>query len=330
LLGEGLGVLVNANAKRGGRRVAAQIARALPGANVRLTRTAEEVDRWLRGLDHPRAVLPAGGDGTVVALINAFARVFKEGPFPRVGILPLGTGNAWAHVVGAPKLDRALRLIVAASDPLPVRRFGMISCEGTLTPFGGAGWDAEILNDYRTQVSLSKGPSKWLTKSVYGYLVAAVLRTAPKTIVNGRPQVIIENLGDEVYTVTADRKVIRLHGVGHGAVLYDGMASSAGCAVSPELGYGVRAYPFAERFMGMMNVRVYDETPLSALAHVPLLWRGEHPLRGMHDWFATKVRMTFSRPVPLQLGGDAIGFRQTVEFGIAEREIEIVDWRGFF
>ena len=234
LLGEGFGVLVNANAKRGGRRVAAQIARVLPGANVRLTRTAEEVDRWLRGLGSPRAVLPAGGDGTVVALINAFARVFQDRPFPRIGILPLGTGNAWAHVVGAPKLDKALRLIVAASDPLPVRRFGMIQCEGTLTPFAGAGWDAEVLNDYRMQVSLSKGPSKWLTKSVYGYLIAAVLHTAPKAIVNGRPQVIIENLGDEVYTITADRKLIKLHGVGRGSVLYDGMASSAGCAVSPE------------------------------------------------------------------------------------------------
>ncbi len=328
LLGEGFGVLVNANAKRGGRRVAAQIARALPGANVRLTRTAEEVDRWLRGLGSPRAVLPAGGDGTVVALINAFARVFQDRPFPRVGILPLGTGNAWAHVVGAPKLDRALRLIVAARDPLPIRRFGMIQCEGMLTPFAGAGWDAEVLNDYRMQVSLSKGPSKWLTKSVYGYLVAAVLRTAPKTLVNGRPQVIIENLGDEVYTITADRKLIRLHGVGHGAVLYDGMASSAGCAVSPELGYGVRAYPFAERFLGMLNIRVYDEKPISAVVRTPLIWRGEHPLRGMHDWFATKVRMTFSRPVPLQVGGDAVGFRQTVEFSIADREIEIVDWRG--
>src|SRR5208282_1328691 len=101
LPGEGFGILVNANAKRGGRRVAAQIARALPGANVRLTRTPEEVDAWLRGLPSTtRAILPAGGDGTAVALVNALARVFEGRPFPRVGILPLGTGNAWAHATG--------------------------------------------------------------------------------------------------------------------------------------------------------------------------------------------------------------------------------------
>jgi hypothetical protein len=48
--GAGLAILVNANAKRGGRRVAVQIGKALPGANVRLTRTQGEIDAWLRSL----------------------------------------------------------------------------------------------------------------------------------------------------------------------------------------------------------------------------------------------------------------------------------------
>ncbi len=328
--GEGFAVLVNANAKRGGRRVAAQIARALPGANVRLTRTPEEVDAWLRGLPSTtRAILPAGGDGTAVALVNALARVSEGRAFPRVGILPLGTGNAWAHATGAPKLDQALHLIAAVEGPLPLRRFGLLKCDGVLTHFAGAGWEAEVLNDYKTQLAMSKGPSKWVSKSVYGYLTATLFRTAPKALVNGRPQLLIENLGDDVYTITADRKLIKMYGVKHGAVLYDGMASVAGCSITPELGSRFRAYPFAERFLGMMNVRVYDEKTLSAVGRIPRIWRGEHPLRGMHDWFATKVRMTFSRPVPLQIGGDAVGFRQTVEFEIADREIELIDWRGF-
>ncbi|HXN33889.1 MAG TPA: hypothetical protein VN894_18595, partial [Polyangiaceae bacterium] len=50
VVGSGLAVLVNANAKRGGRRLAVQIARALPGARVRLTKTAGEIDAWLRTL----------------------------------------------------------------------------------------------------------------------------------------------------------------------------------------------------------------------------------------------------------------------------------------
>ncbi len=327
--GVGLAVLVNANAKRGGRRVAAQIARAMPGANVRLTRTPEEVDAWLRSLNAPRCILPAGGDGTVMALVNALRRVYGPRPFPCIGVLPLGTGNALAHSTGAPKLHVALRIIAAATEPLVVRPFGLVECEGTLTPFAGAGWDAQILDDFRMQLKLSKGPSRWISKSVYGYVAATLLRSAPRTLLVGRPRVIIENLGDEVYTITADQKLLKIHGAKLGSVLYDGPVSVAGCSTSPDLGYKFRAYPFAERFPGKMNVRVYDEGPISAIASIPRLWRGEHPLRGMHDWFATAVRMTFSRPVPLQIGGDAVGTRQTVEYRVADRRLELVDWRAY-
>src|SRR5262245_8083580 len=103
--GDGMHVLVNANAKRGGRRVAAQIARALPAATVRLTRAPEEIEGWLRTLPRSRCLLSAGGDGTAVALLNALDRVVPAGAaFPPVGALPLGTGNAWAHALGARKL----------------------------------------------------------------------------------------------------------------------------------------------------------------------------------------------------------------------------------
>ena len=47
----------------------------------------------------------------------------------------------------------------------------------------------------------------------------------------------------------------------------------------------------------------------------------------MHDWFTTGVRMTFSRPVPLQIGGDAVGMRQSVDFRYAGRDVAMLDWR---
>ena len=326
--GTGLAILVNANAKRGGRRVAAQIARAMPGATVRLTRTPEEVDAWLRGLRSPRCILAAGGDGTVVALVNALRRVHGDLPFPPIGVLPLGTGNAWAHSTGAPKLHETIRRIAAAKDPLVVRSFGLVECEDTLTHFAGCGWDAQVLDDYRKQLQQSKGPSKWVSKSVYGYVTAMALRTAPKSILFGRPRVIIENLGDAVYTITADRKLLKIHGAKLGTVLYDGPTSVAGCATSPDLGYKFRAYPFAERLPGMMNVRVYDQSTVAAILDIPKIWIGQHPLEGMHDWFATAVRMTFSRSLPLQIGGDAVGSRQTVEYRVSDRRIDLLDWRA--
>lgn len=324
--GKGLYIVVNANAKRGGRRIAVQIARALPGATVRLTKSLTELEGWLRTIHEPRCILSAGGDGSAVALLNALDRVVpKDLPLPPVGALPLGTGNAWAHALGARKLDFCVKALARHHEPLPTKRYGLFTCDGTLTFFGGCGWDAQILDDYRLQVEAS--PSSRLAKSVWGYLSAMLLRTVPKTALYGRPHVIIENLGDEVFTVDERGTVHRIEGARRGTILYEGMASVAGAATCPEFGYGFRAYPFAERMLGYMSVRIYDQKAHTAVRDIPKLWRGEHPLRGMRDWFAKEVRMTFSRPTPLQIGGEAIGLRQTVDYRASDRVLDALDWR---
>jgi diacylglycerol kinase family enzyme len=333
--GSGLCILVNANAKRGGRRIAVQIARALPGATVRLTRNIEEVQGWLRSVlgnadgprpTWPRCILSAGGDGSAVALLNALDRVVPKGlAFPPLGALPLGTGNAWSHALGARKLDACVRALGKHEGPVPTRRYALFECDGVLTFFGGCGWDAQILDDYQRQVSQS--PSSRLAKSVWGYLTATLTRTVPKTLLHGRPHVMIENLGDDVYVLDENRRLKRLDGARRGTILYEGTASVAGAATCPEFGYGFKAYPFAERLLDWLNVRIYDQTAFAAVADIPKLWRGEHPLRGMHDWFAKEVRMTFSRPVPLQIAGESIGSRLTVEFKRSERRVDALDWR---
>ncbi len=326
--GAGIAVLVNANAKRGGRRVAVQIARALPGANVRLTRAAHEIDDWLRKLPEARAVLAAGGDGTAVGLVNAMARITPpSSPLPVIGLLPLGTGNGWAHALGAPKLHACLDLLSAARGPLPTRACSLFEVEGTLAHFAGSGWDAMILDDYRQQLNASRGPGRHFSKSVYGYLSATLLRTAPRVTLLGNPRVLIENLGDEVFTVDAAGHPHRLAGARYGTVLYDGTFGTASVGTSPEFGYRFRAFPFAERMPGLFNARVYERSAVGAVASIPLLWKGQHPLQGMHDWFGTHIRMTFSREVPLQIGGDATGMRRTVEYRASDRTAHMVDWR---
>lgn len=328
-LGSGLAILVNDNAKRGGRRVAVQIARTLPGASVRLTKSTQQIDAWLRMLPETRAVFGAGGDGTAVALINALARVTPAGvAFPTVGVLPLGTGNGWAHALGAQKLHRCLDLLVRARPgPLPTRRCGLIEVEGMLAHFAGSGWDAMILDDYQRQLEASKGPGRHFSKSIYGYLSATLLRTAPKAALSGNPHLLIENLGDDVFAIDHDGRPRRIESAVRGTVLYDAPAGTASAGTCPEFGYRFKAFPFAERMPGFISIRAYERSALGAIASIPRLWKGAHPLGGMHDWLATHVRMSFSRPVPLQIGGDAHGMRRTIEFRAADREVRMVDWR---
>jgi diacylglycerol kinase family enzyme len=337
--GEGIAILVNANAKRGGRRVAVQLARALPGAGVRLTRHVDEIDTWVRGMKDRsdngttggklRAVLAAGGDGSAVALLNALRRVFGDA-IPTVGTLPLGTGNAWAHALGAQKLGTCVSALARTPGPLPTRKYTLLQCDGMVTFFAGTGWDAQVLDDYRAQLAETKGPLKKLNKSVYGYLSAMVTRTAPKAMLFGSARVTIESLGSRAYRLTDSGAVEAIVGLTAGTVLYEGPAGVAGCATCPEYGFRFRAYPHAERFPGLMNVRVCELKPTEALKGLHRIWAGEHPYAGIHDWFADHIRMTFSRPVPLQIGGEAMGLRQTVEYKVLPQQVDAVDWRGLY
>jgi len=326
--GSGVAILVNANAKRGGRRVAVQIGRALPGASVRLTRSAHEIETWLRTLPSPRVVLAAGGDGTAVALVNALARITPEGqPLPTMGVLPMGTGNGWAHALGSPKLHVCLDLLAPSRSSLPTRRYALVDVEGTLAHFAGSGWDAMILDDYKRQLDASKGPGRHISKSIYGYLTATLLRTAPKVAIFGNPHVLVENLGPEVFAIDPSGTPRRIEGDVRGMVLYDGPSGTASAGTCPEFGYRFKAFPFAERMPGFFNVRVYARGAFGAVATIPRLWQGAHPLPGMHDWLATHVRMTFSRDVALQIGGDACGSRRTIEYRTSPREVRMLDWR---
>jgi len=279
-------------------------------------------------LPAPRAVLAAGGDGTAVALVNALARVVPPSdPLPVLGVLPLGTGNGWAHALGAPKLHLCLGLLARTPRALPTRLCGLLEVEGTLAHFAGSGWDAMILDDYQRQVGASRWPGRRFSKSVYGYVTAALLRTAPRVAFLGNPRVVIENLGDEVFVIRDDGRPRRVVGPARGMVLYEGPAGTASVGTCPEFGYRFRAFPFAERMPGFISVRAYDRGALGAVSSIPRLWRGAHPIRGMHDWLATHVRMTFSQPVALQIGGDAHGVRRVVEFRSAARNVRMVDWR---
>jgi len=344
--GSGLAILVNANAKRGGRRIAVQTQRLLPDARVKLTRTLDEVVVWLKEIlpTKPDVIVAAGGDGTAIALVNALARVIdaeaggapRDHVLPPIGVLKLGTGNAWANVLGAPKLAESLvilRDLHEREGPLPLRRFGLVEVggdggPGILSHFAGAGWDAEILSDYKEQLAQSKGPPRFFAKSVYGYVTAMLTRTAPKSIVLGRPHLLIENLGDEVFTVDSRGALKRVDGAKHGTVLWDGLMSVAGAATCPEFGYRFRAYPFAERMLGMLNVRVFDRSTIGGIASIPRLWTGRHPLRGMHDWFTTAARFTFSRPMAIEIGGDAHPARRSVEMRVSKWEARVLDWRA--
>ena len=325
-------VIVNLRARRGSEAVGRMVRDLLPRARVTVTRSLDEVRSFIsRELapNPPALLLSGGGDGTAVALVNELRTM--EVDYPLIGVLPLGTGNGWAHVTGAPRTREALQRIAALHGRTPpARRFGLVESEGQVAPFLGTGWDAEIISDFKAQLKGLPPGIKSFNDGLRGYLRGMFTRTIPRHMFgSGAANVTLINTGDPATTIDENKRVVPLPGGETGKILYRGPASVAASSTTPEWGFGFRAFPFADeaQLQGRVSTRVYSAPVLEATRNMFKLWRGEHPMPKMHDFFLTSGRMEFDREVPFQIGGDLAGMRRAFDFRIAGEGVDLVDWR---
>jgi len=95
----------------------------------------------------------------------------------------------------------------------------------------------------------------------------------------------------------------------------------------PYYGLGLRAFPFAGTAEGVMQLRVATHIDVSTLVlNLRRIWRGGFSHEGLLDFHADRVALRFERPMPLQIGGDAEGWRDELTFGMAASPVEIVDF----
>ena len=334
-MGTALAALLNGRARKVTPAVVRALRHALPDSTILVSEDLDQARRHVRELikQHPDVILSGGGDGAAVRLLN----LWREGggrELPIVGILRLGTGNAWAHGVGAPEFfSHVPRLARMNGETLPVQEVTLLEVENHLCHFAGVGWDARILNDY--QRNLDKRSSQlvgsrlasWLHKGARGYLYSLARITVPEEWMRlhkeGQAQVVLENLAAEAFGVV-DGKPVPLPG---GTPLHQGPISAGAASSVREWGYGLRAFPHAGLKPGFINVRIYQGQVLDALWNAARIWRGLD-VEGMYEWFVTEVRMRFSRPMPFQIGGDPMGERTEIVLRAARERVRVVDWRA--
>jgi diacylglycerol kinase family enzyme len=265
-----------------------------------------------------------------VALINMIRRLGAA--LPPIGLLRLGTGNGWARVTGAGALRATLEKLKrnAAARAITTERFNLIDVEGTLAPFAGAGWDARVLNDFQAGCRGREGFRRRLRQSLAGYLWATVMESWPHDLEEnrryGRPRVTVQRFSGEAYRIGKDDALVPL--APSTDVLYSGPVGVTGCATIENFGFGFRAHPFARARRGFMSFRVIDMPVARALGHLPSLWQGTLRDRGIRDFLVQGVRFEFSRPLPFQIGGDAMGERRAIDVHVSDVEVDLVSWRG--
>ena len=338
-------VLLNANARSVSETLKRELENFVPPEDLYYSRCfddARSISRQVLDKGY-RTVLTGGGDGTFVGYVNCLfeqaqqprvdtARgAFKLVPdpvgeilLPRFGVLKLGTGNAVADYVGASgrRIGVVEDILRARSGEVSVARtLHLILHDGKRAPFAGLGIDAAVLNDYDS-LKETVGPGG------LGYFCSVVGKTLPSYLLQrGIPQVEVVNLGGRAQQLGPDGKPVGRE-IEHGEIIYRGPCKIAAVSTVPNYGFGFRAFPHALRAPGRFQLRLTAIGVPKILTHLRTLWRGGPAPTGILDFHCDKVSVRFDREMPLQIGGDAEGYRREVVFEMAERPLELVDFRA--
>ncbi len=331
--GPGVAVLLNANAKAVNARVRDALSSVVAEEHLFFSSCPDEATRIAEQVVERRyrTVFTGGGDGTFVGWVNRIVEAAERCAArpPCFGVLALGTGNAVAGMVGARPRRHAHDLArYLRGEVERVRRLDLLTCEGRRTPFAGIGIDAAVLNDYNwLRGRLAGTPLRCLGLGAAGYGLAIALRSAPRAILQRRPSYCeVVNVGRPAWRLGAGGERIG-RAIGHGELLYAGPCMLAAASTVPYYGLGLRAFPFAGKSHGVMQLRLATRIDVCTLMlNLPRIWRGDFSHASLLDFHADRVAIRFERPMPLQIGGDAEGWRDELTFGMASSPVEIVDF----
>jgi len=325
-------VLLNANAKKVTDKVIHRVSHVVPEEDLFVSRQLSDCERIARQVVDRRysTVFTGGGDGTFMAFVNAInaelaaRRIARP---PRFGVLKLGTGNSLANLVGASGLsgdgilDDILR--ARANEVPSVRRLEMLTCEGRMAPFAGLGYDAALLNDYNALKKVAK-VAKPLVETQAGYLMALGLKTIPHYMVNPKPiqaEIVAEG---RAMKLGPDGKATQIYASGD--VLFRGGLNVIAASTVPCYGFNFKMFPFVGKRRGMFQLRASSVSTLACVANLPSLWKGHWRHPAIHDFMVEGATIRLERPMPLQIGGDAEGERESLSLGLAEKSFDLVDF----
>jgi diacylglycerol kinase family enzyme len=326
-------VVVNGNAKQVTAELVETLDQIVQSGDLFVSRSLEEgrdIARTIVERGYP-TVLTGGGDGTFVQMVSWVVRYAEEEgkPFPRFGLLKLGTGNALAWVLGAQ--NPRGRGVVA--DLARLRREGgsrqlrLLEVEDRLTPFAGLGADAIALSHYQaTREVFYKSP--WLRHVASGpvvYSASLLGRTIPKYLLQPTIRVRVINQGGPAIRLGQDGRPVGKP-IEAGETIYAGPARLLAFSTVPYWGFGARVFPYAEERADRFNLRVVNFGSVTVVANLRAIWSGAYRSDRLHDFLVERMVIECDDPTPLQIGGDVTGMRDRVNVALSERPIQVVDY----
>ena len=325
-------VIINGNAKDVTRELVDVLDQIIASGDLFVTRSAEEgreiaLEIVARG--YP-TVLTGGGDGTFSQMVTAVVRACQDQgrPFPRFGLLRLGTGNALAWVLGAQKHHRGV-----VADLARLRREGghrdlrLLEVEGMLAPFAGVGVDALALRHFNeVRDVIAKIPVlRRFGRGRFSYFVAIAGRTLPEVLVRSHAHMRVINEGADAYRLGPNGQPEGAP-IRRGETLFEGLARAVTFSSIPYWGFGSRIFPFAEDREDRFNLRVVNLESVDVALHIHEIWNGTYRTPRLIDFLVDEVRIESEEVLPVQIGGDAAGSSRSIHARLFPEPIPVVDF----
>ncbi len=324
------GVLLNGNARRISARLVEKLRPHLPISDLYYTRSLEEAQDAFREiyLQQYDVLLVGGGDGSLLQAMTALQHLQSNDRLPRrlpaFGVLPFGTGNAVAASLGGDRnIVPLLERLQTHQHDIALRHHHWVDVEGHIAPFAGLGFDSLALNKYKSlNASLKQSPFSFLGRGLLGYLNAVFLMAIPSFVWGGRTEIEVINEGKTAQLIGPDGKVAREYA--QGEVLFRGRPIMTAVSTVSCFGFHFQNFPFATDGQ-RMQLRVAELPVLDAVVGLPAVWRGTFRHPQLHDFIVQSVRVRCEKPLPLQIGGDASGYRDEVLLKRTERPTLMAD-----
>lgn len=253
------------------------------------TNTIQEAKRLCRDYD---IIVAAGGDGTIADVIQGIVQCPNRQNIA-LGIIPLGSGNAFCHSLGIPRnIRKAVRLIKKGRT----KEIDLLEIEGTWAAFGSIGASARV-----THEKLKKDiPGFW------GHIYAA--KIIPRLEAESQHVELVDgkdDAGKHFRKLKMDLKTL-----------------DCVVAKSKHFGYGWRAAPKAKLDDGYVDVSFFEMSGLRYALLFPLTFFGL--LQRTQKHFKAKKIIFSGKNLVVQYHGELWGVKDKIEVNVLPRALQII------
>jgi len=236
-------------------------------------------------------VVASGGDGTISRVVNGLARTETA-----LGVLPAGTGNAWASEMGIPVSKVFTRhALLEAADVLlrsEIRQVDLGTAgENYFLMWAGVGLDAKVTGEVNWELRRHIGN---LATWIRGFQIASEYPGTPATI-------------------SVDGKTV------HKQFIFTVIGNAQSYAGA------VRMTSIARMDDGLLDVCVFKGKGFSdTLKHLVNIFSQTHMESPDVEYYqGEKIRIEASEPLPVHLDGDLMCYTPT-EFGVAPKALRVI------